>query len=1115
MLRLKQEFRALADVAHPNLLALYDLFVDDESCFFTMEIVDGVDVVSFIRREAARSWPARPDATETDTFGDAPSVRRRPEARFDEARLRDALAQLSAGIAELHAHGLCHRDLKPSNVLVRPDGRVLILDYGLVTEREATGDTFEGTAAYAAPEQAHGDFGPPADGYALGVIAFEAITGTLPFDGTPLQMLVDKRQREAPRLDAVVDGVPSDLIELVATLLARDPARRRLGAFAREAPLVGREKELAILETAFAAGGGRTVVIDGPSGIGKTSLVRAFLARARARGAVVLEGRCNPRETVPYNAFDGVIDALAHELRARTIAVDDAAITRLFPVLGGAPSSFSAAIDADAIRRRAFAELRGLLGRLGPLVIFVDDFQWADRDSQVLLNEIVKVPALFLLTQRGDAHPLPWAAERIELAALSAEASRELLARTLGGEPARRDSQIQALLSIADGHPLFLQELARVSGAEPPRDLEHALRTRIAALGADERAILELAAVAAAPLPAHLLARAAERGIVRRADGTPTLSPSESIAEAMRNVDSLRIARLLRVADRGVEPFHDRVREAVLTMLSDDERRARHAALVRALGERGDPRTRVHHLAGAGDHGAAREAALSAALRAEESLAFEQGALLLRDAMAYGADGDEVRLRLAEALANAHRGVEAAEVYLSIHGAERARARARAAELLLASGDITRGRAVVSELLDEIDRPLPKTAPLAVMALAAERAALAIRGFVPRRGTVAPSAAERADLFRGVAQGLGMADNLRAALYNTRSLRAALDLGDPVRAAIALATESIFRGSVDVRKPRDLLERARALAEETGDETARAWVSGADATLDALTLEHPDVVNGLLRAEAYFQERTRGNGWALDSLKLVRGLTQRLLGEVEALRARLPEDLADAQRRGDRYLETTLLRGATQIWLCDGDVARAREAIEGSAWTSFRDGFHIQHWLELEGHAEIDLYEGNASTTLDRFRGEHRALRLSLVARLQRPRILSRTTRGKLLLSRAATRRDRTALIECTWLAKQLWNEDVGYARVRALLLRAGVAGLRRDHDTAITALRDAIAIADRIGLALTAAVARRRLAARLGGDEGRSLKATSDRWMHDQRIAEPSRIADVEAPFA
>ena len=109
--RLKREFRSLADVAHPNLVCLYELFVEDERCFFTMELVNGVSFVDYVRG---------PDGATVSTD-----------------RLRRALRQLVDGVSALHRRGKLHRDIKPSNVLVTPEGRVVILDFGLIAEAAA------------------------------------------------------------------------------------------------------------------------------------------------------------------------------------------------------------------------------------------------------------------------------------------------------------------------------------------------------------------------------------------------------------------------------------------------------------------------------------------------------------------------------------------------------------------------------------------------------------------------------------------------------------------------------------------------------------------------------------------------------------------------------------------------------------------------------------------------------------------------------------------------------------------------------------------------------------------------------------------------------------------
>ena len=242
LVRFKQEFRSLSDITHPNLVNLYELFAVDDRWFFTMELVEGCDFVSYVRGPAGQVvLAARPHAHRRRTGrgrgGDRSRPRHRAAApRFDEDRLRDALRQLAEGIEALHQSGKLHRDIKPTNVLVTAEGRVVLLDFGLTADLESSGlhrsrdRQIVGTVAHMSPEQAAGlAITPASDWYSVGVMLYEALTGRLPFVGSPQEVIVAKQTQAPPSPASLVEGLPEDLVRLCVDLLDRDPARRPTG----------------------------------------------------------------------------------------------------------------------------------------------------------------------------------------------------------------------------------------------------------------------------------------------------------------------------------------------------------------------------------------------------------------------------------------------------------------------------------------------------------------------------------------------------------------------------------------------------------------------------------------------------------------------------------------------------------------------------------------------------------------------------------------------------------------------------------------------------------------------------------------------------------------------
>lgn len=435
LVRLKTEYRRMEGIVHPNLVTLYGLGFHRGQPFIVMEYIDGVDFHRAVRGEQ-------------DTF--------------DPTRLAALLRPLAEGICTLHEAWRVHRDLKCSNVMVGADGRVVLLDFGLVDElhrrtlyASSLGDKLEGTPLYMAPEQGAGQLSTPAsDWYALGVMLFRAVTGAYPFEGSPFMALRHKLEQAAPMASTLAPGVPPELDELIARLLCRDPVHRASGIDvfawcdrdtggaprprppARPGPtpqLFGRGHQIEALDRAVTLWNQRLplrVSLVGAPGTGKTSLLRHFVRAQLERDpqTVILEGRCYEFDGIPLKAFDRLVDALGRYLRRLSPEqvrplLDDGfhALAQLFPALrplapeGGAQRLKrrmglpSVQHDPHEQRKRAFSGLRTLLHRIAVrqrLVLTIDDLQWGDVDSARLMTELLAPPAapplLLVCTYRDE-----------------------------------------------------------------------------------------------------------------------------------------------------------------------------------------------------------------------------------------------------------------------------------------------------------------------------------------------------------------------------------------------------------------------------------------------------------------------------------------------------------------------------------------------------------------------------------------------------------------------------------------------------------------------------------------------------------------------------------------
>jgi eukaryotic-like serine/threonine-protein kinase len=1161
--RLKREFRSLADVTHVNLVCLYELFVVEQQSFFTMELVKGVSFIEFVRGPQS--------------------------ADLSIDRLNLALGQLTDGVAALHRRGKLHRDLKPSNVLVTPEGRVVILDFGLIAEAAAPDGAEEwgvGTPAYMSPEETAG--APPSeasDWYAVGVMLYEALTGALPFGGSLSNVLRAKRESDpvAPA-DAVPSDVPPALNALCMGLLRRSPADRLTGtaivqalaptrAFGetgeapetqetQETPFIGRDRQLASLADAFAAvatGLRRSVVVYGPSGIGKSALVRRFLSRLPADEVVALAGRCYENESVPYKALDGVVDALSRHLGSATRddisgipPLDIAAATRLFPVLLHVDAIAAAARrpeddianDPLRVRRRAIEGLNLLLAatqrlanrlntgslRGRSLVIWIDDLQWSDADSIMLLEELLRLPSptpmLTLLGFRQEeiankpflqslidrSGQREWSA--VPLEPMDEGEAHRLVSTLLSRRSALTGEERERITREADGSPLVLEQLALYAGEhDGAPTFAGMFESRLNALAQEERLFLETLAVCGRPVAPDILC-----------DASGVAHHRQSL------VVRLRASRLIRSSGSSdsVETYHDRIREVVAGRLAPDAARQIHGRMAASLVARqsDDCEALFEHYRGAGDEERASTQAVLSADKATAALAFDRAASFYRHAIELtpSADAvDEWREQLATALANAGRPAEAAEAYLTA-AATSSRARhvelqRRAAEQWLTGGHIDRGLDLIRRVLAEVGLRWINSPRAAVGWVVWRRARLWWRGlrFQSRPvESIDPDVLLRLDTGWAAGAGLALVDTISASNFMAQHLHMALDAGEPSRIARAAALEWAarqvdwqFRGGAG-----ELRALSAALTERLGTPQSRAMVALADSMAAVACGRWMRASEASERALTILRDECVGLTWETTIAQniFLWGLMYR--GEMAELLRRVPALLDDARRRGNLYLATELCTRCNFVWLAadDPDGGERETADAMRRWS--RKGFHRQHYSALLARVQTALYRGDAAAAWRLLDEEDANLRRSMLERLQAVRVESSYLHARCAIAVAGADASKRSLLSIARrYARRIAREKMPWSTPIGLMLEAGIASVEGRRDAAQRHLQDALAQFDRADMQLYAAVTKRRLGALVGGEDGQRLQRDAESWLAAQQIKNPVAFSRMFAP--
>jgi len=722
---------------------------------------DGIGSWNVTAPESTRSIAAR--RVETQAI---PRSRMPAGAGPDhQRRSLTIVRRLCQTLAFLHGEGIVHGDLKPENVVLASDGKPVLVDFGIMrrvagaTGREAleVGHDGAGTLAYMAPEQIRGEVTDArADLYALGCILYELVCGRSPFveDWTGAT--------QAQRLDRVpipprelVDDLHPSLEALLARLLAKDAQHRpgyaddvgaELEALGGEPSVElstpparpylyrprfsGRNALVAELNLEIAAtrnGRGRCVVLTGPSGGGKTRLCLELAASAVAAGMQVVSGECTPLGApgsdrgvgMPLQAFRPLLQIIADrcrmegpEMTERLLGVHSRVLEEVEPAFADVAAyddkSSPPRLPAERATERvqhAVVEVVERFGELWPLLIVIDDLQWADDLTLGVVRSFAnrtdaRLHVMLLATCRSESGDTALDAVRTAPGALSlrldplgtVEVERIIAGMTARDNPP--ETLVKHLAVETGGNPFFIAEylkaavaeglLARVSGRwqfrvddtwrlVAPGSVEVLVARRLDGLGARARHLVQVGSVLGRSFGSDELSEVALRDILPDDDAIEELISRQILVEE---------------APSALRFVHDKIRETAYDSMDETDRRSCHGRAAVVLGRRAaDPsvwRRLAHHHLQSGEDAQAFEWAERAGRHAHAAGAFRDAREHLETACAL--EPQQNRTPLA-----------------------RAQLRRMYAEALDGVGEIDASGRQLLEALAALGRPLPRS----------------------------------------------------------------------------------------------------------------------------------------------------------------------------------------------------------------------------------------------------------------------------------------------------------------------------------------------------------------------------------------------------------------------
>ncbi|MBX3084466.1 MAG: protein kinase [Anaerolineae bacterium] len=589
-LSLAHEFRTLASLRHPNIVNVYEYGFDvDELPYFTMELLaDAQPLRNFIHESV-------------------------------ETRV-DLLVQILQALTYLHRHGIIHRDLKPGNVLVDQHGRVKLLDFGVATKRqEAT--IAAGTLAYVAPEILQGAMASEAaDLYAVGVLAYELLAGTHPYDVSNMDTLrrevLEKKvdtshlqvddEEQARRLGSIIGRLLNKLpdnryptawrvIRALCEAIGKPIPIESQGirdSFLQAAKFIGREQELTTLNDALVEalnGHGSAWVIYGEYGVGKSRLLEELRVKALVEGATVLYGVAPEGGGLPYHPWRTIV---RHLLLYTDVNDFEAGVLKeIIPDIDSLLDREVADVtrlEARDQQQRLALTITNLFTRQDrQLLVVLENMHWLNESLIPLqaLCEVLKALPVMVVGS-FDSEEAPHLAEKLPLMhpislKRFSEFEVEQVAASVMGESARRPELLQLLTRETDGNAYFLVEVMRTL-AEKAGHLDAIgqmdLPERVLPMGMMDVAQRRLNRLTATAQPmlqvAAVIGRELNFAILRRIDNL--MDYDQWLLECSE-------AGILEYSQGRWRFTHEMMREGVLHTLDETYRTTLHAAVAEAI----------------------------------------------------------------------------------------------------------------------------------------------------------------------------------------------------------------------------------------------------------------------------------------------------------------------------------------------------------------------------------------------------------------------------------------------------------------------------------------------------------------------------------------------------